>query len=76
MKEAAGNGAFPNSRCGAGPKPRARFVTAGYLTADRNVPTLGLLKAVERFGPEVVLQIITAIAVLALLLYLMFGPSN
>jgi len=30
----------------------------------------------ERFGPEIVLQIITAIAVIALLLYLMFGPPN
>lgn len=33
------------------------------------------LGAMERFGPEVVLQIITAIAVIVLLLYLMFGPS-
>jgi hypothetical protein len=30
----------------------------------------------ERFGHELVLQIITAVAVIALLLYLMFGSSN
>ena len=31
---------------------------------------------VERFGPEIVLQIVTAIAVIALLLYLTVGPPN
>jgi hypothetical protein len=34
-----------------------------------------LLGAMERFGHELVLRIITAIAVIVLLLYLMFGPS-
>jgi hypothetical protein len=29
----------------------------------------------ERFGSEVLLHVITAIAVLAFLLYLMFGPT-
>ena len=34
------------------------------------------LWAMERFGAEIVLQIVTAISVVALLLYLMLGPPG
>jgi hypothetical protein len=45
------------------------------LTGMRNVPSPDMLRLMERSRFEVALRVLTAIAVLALLSYLLFGPS-
>jgi hypothetical protein len=41
----------------------------------RNVPSTDVLRLMERSRFEVVLRVLTAISVLALLSYVLFGPS-
>jgi hypothetical protein len=46
------------------------------LTGCRNAPLGGGLKPMEyKTHSDIVLQIVTAIAVIAILLYVIFGPS-
>ena len=50
--------------------------TAGSTRHEnRNVPSPDMLRLMERSSFEVALRVLTAIAVLALLSYLLFGPS-
>ena len=44
--------------------------------ANRNVPSAGLLKVMEYYTKSsLVLQTVTAVAVVALLMYVLFGPT-
>jgi hypothetical protein len=45
------------------------------LTGMRNDPSPDVLRLTERFRFEAVLRVLTAISVLALLSYVLFGPS-
>ena len=45
------------------------------LTGMRNVPSPDVLRVMERSRFEAVLRVLTAISVLALLSYVLFGPS-
>jgi hypothetical protein len=45
------------------------------LIGCRNVPMAGLLKPMDKTRSDIVLQMVAAVAAIAILLYLIFGPS-
>lgn len=47
-----------------------------YRTGCRNVPLLAVLNLMEHTRSAIVLETITAIAVIALVLYVLFGPAT
>ena len=69
------------ARCVAGgPQTWPRRTTfdsaLGTVWTNRNVPSAGLLKVMEYYTKSsLVLQTVTAVAVVALLMYVLFGPT-
>jgi hypothetical protein len=60
---------------GSGPTHDGTHDMRRGLTGMRNDPSPDVLRLTERFRFEAVLRVLTAISVLALLSYVLFGPS-